>query len=1010
MSSPLGAKRPVGVVAEDEPARKKPEASAPTTPLTSATTTSTSSASGDSASPVPGISLRDERVPPYPANPAKTYPFELDTFQKDSISWLETGDSVLVSAHTSAGKTAVAEYAIAMCLRDSKRVIYTSPLKALSNQKYRDLSNDFDNMGLMTGDVTINPKADCLVMTTEILRSMLYRGNEMLREVGCVIFDEIHYMRDKHRGVVWEETIILLPDAVQYVFLSATIPNAQEFADWIAHIHPGQKCHVVYTDFRPTPLQHFIYPAGADGIYCVVDQERKFKEENFKRAMSVLSSGPTSGGGPLPEAGAADGKKMPAKKQSQSRTNIFKLIKMVMDRSLAPCIVFSFSKRECESLALQLSKLDLNDDEEKKLVVEVFTNAIDALSEEDKKLPQVEHIQPLLKRGIGIHHSGLLPILKEVIEILFQEGLVKVLFSTETFSMGLNMPARTVIFTQARKYDGDTTRWLTSGEYIQMSGRAGRRGLDSFGISILMIDEAMEVDVLKQMTSGQPDPLISAFHLGFNMILNLLRVEEVDPEYLMSRSFYQFQVEKQKPALEKELKELEDQKALIKVEHEEPIGEYYSIRHQLEKLREEIRQVVVKPENILSFLQPGRLLSVKDGDLDYDWCICLNFRKLQDPAAGSLGHNITEQHTEKFVLDVLCYCFSDASTGPGVPPNSKDRYKDGVPKPCPSLNDSGEMRVLTFDIDCIQSVSKLRVQVPQDLREKDVRNAMRSTLAKAQAHFGKEGLPLMDPVEEMKITDPNFVKAVKQAEKLEDRMKRNPMHGNTSPEWLSAYARYEKKMELANAMEEIKKQIKDATKTVLRDELKARLRILRRLEYTNEENVIQIKGRVACVLSTADELLMTELIFSGIFNDLTPEQIAGLLSCVVNSERADSDYVPKEEFKKPLHVLYDIVKRITKVSIESKLAVDEEKELAKVSPSLLDATYLWAKGARFSEVCAMTDIFEGSVIRMMRRLEELLRQLAGCARAVGDEALSQKFLESISKIKRDIVFAASLYL
>jgi ATP-dependent RNA helicase DOB1 len=219
--------------------------------------------------------------------PARQYGFTLDPFQKTSVAAIERGESVLVSAHTSAGKTVVAEYAIAQSLRDNQRVIYTSPIKALSNQKFREFTAEFGDVGLMTGDVTINPSATCLVMTTEILRSMLYRGSEVMREVQWVIFDEIHYMRDKARGVVWEETIILLPDKVRYVFLSATIPNAMQFAEWICKTH-NQPCHVVYTDFRPTPLQNYLFPSGADGIHLVVDEKGLFREDNFQKAMGSL--------------------------------------------------------------------------------------------------------------------------------------------------------------------------------------------------------------------------------------------------------------------------------------------------------------------------------------------------------------------------------------------------------------------------------------------------------------------------------------------------------------------------------------------------------------------------------------------------------------------------------------------------------------------------------------------------------------------------------------------------
>ncbi|OAW00019.1 hypothetical protein PTTG_11808 [Puccinia triticina 1-1 BBBD Race 1] len=414
-----------------------------------------------------------------PSKPARTYPFTLDPFQQVSTTSIQRNESVLVSAHTSAGKTVVAEYAIAQCLENKQRVIYTSPIKALSNQKYRELMAEFGDVGLMTGDVTINPSASCLVMTTEILRSMLYRGSEVMREVAWVIFDEIHYMRDKERGVVWEETIILLPHSVRYVFLSATIPNAMQFAEWICHTH-DQPCHVVYTNFRPTPLQHYLFPSGGDGIHLVVDEKGVFREDNFLKAMGSLND--SRGEDPASSMSGRNkqGKTKKGGNSTKGPSDIYKIIKMIMVKNYNPVIVFAFSKRECEALAIQMSKLEFNSEEEKETVDTVFKNAISNLSEDDQGLPQIKHILPLLKRGIGIHHGGLLPILKEVIEILFQEGLIKVLFATETFSIGLNMPAKTVVFTTVRKFDGKDFRSLSSGEYIQMSGRAGRRGSQFF--------------------------------------------------------------------------------------------------------------------------------------------------------------------------------------------------------------------------------------------------------------------------------------------------------------------------------------------------------------------------------------------------------------------------------------------------------------------------------------------------------------------------------------------------
>lgn len=476
-----------------------------------------------------------------PEVPARTWPFTLDPFQQVAVASIQRNESVLVSAHTSAGKTVCAEYAIAQCLKNNQRVIYTSPIKALSNQKYREFTADFGDVGLMTGDVTINPTATCLVMTTEILRSMLYRGSEIMREVAWVIFDEVHYLRDKARGVVWEETIILLPDKVRYVFLSATIPNAMQFAEWIVKTH-NQPCHVVYTDFRPTPLQHYLFPAGAEGIHLVVDEKGVFREDNFTKAMTSIAE--KQGDNPNDPMAKRKGKgkdKKLNKGGTKGPSDIWKIVRMIMQKAYNPVIVFSFSKRECEAYALQMSSMAFNDDSEKAMVGKVFDSAIEMLSEEDRQLPQIQHLLPLLRRGIGIHHSGLLPILKETIEILFQEGLIKVLFATETFSIGLNMPAKTVVFTSVRKFDGVSQRWVTPSEFIQMSGRAGRRGLDERGIVIMMIDEKMEPAIAKEIVRGEQDKLNSAFHLGYNMVLNLMRVEGISPEFMLERCFYQFQ-------------------------------------------------------------------------------------------------------------------------------------------------------------------------------------------------------------------------------------------------------------------------------------------------------------------------------------------------------------------------------------------------------------------------------------------------------------------------------------
>ncbi|KAJ6715566.1 ATP-DEPENDENT RNA AND DNA HELICASE [Salix viminalis] len=324
------------------------------------------------------------------SKPAKEFPFTLDPFQSEAISCLDNGQSVMVSAHTSAGKTVVALYAIAMSLKNQQRVVYTSPIKALSNQKFREFKEEFSDVGLMTGDVTIDPNASCLVMTTEIWRSMQYKGSETTREVAWIIFDEVHYMRDRERGVVWEESILMAPKNARFVFLSATVPNAKEFADWVAKVHQ-QPCHIVYTDYRPTPLQHYIFPSGGEGLYMVVDEKAKFREDSFQKAVNALV--PKAEGEKKRESGKW--KKGLNVSKLGEESDIFKMVKMIIRRQYDPVILFSFSKRECEFLAMQMAKMDLNQDDEKANTETIFWSAMDMLSDDDKKLPQASCL-PLL--------------------------------------------------------------------------------------------------------------------------------------------------------------------------------------------------------------------------------------------------------------------------------------------------------------------------------------------------------------------------------------------------------------------------------------------------------------------------------------------------------------------------------------------------------------------------------------------------------------------------------------
>jgi ATP-dependent RNA helicase DOB1 len=929
-----------------------------------------------------------------PVEPARTWPFTLDPFQQVSIASIQRNESVLVSAHTSAGKTVVAEYAIAQCLKNNQRVIYTSPIKALSNQKYREFMADFGDVGLMTGDVTINPTATCLVMTTEILRSMLYRGSEIMREVAWVVFDEVHYLRDKARGVVWEETIILLPDKVRYVFLSATIPNAMQFAEWITKTH-NQPCHVVYTDFRPTPLQHYFFPAGADGIHLVVDEKGVFREENFQKAMTSIAE--KQGSDPADAMAKRKGRgkdKKTNKGGSKEPTDIYKIVKMIMMKNYNPVIVFSFSKRECENLALSMSTLAFNDDSEKNMVTKVFSSAIEMLSEEDRNLPQIQHILPLLRRGIGVHHSGLLPILKETIEILFQEGLIKVLFATETFSIGLNMPAKTVVFTSVRKFDGVSQRWVTPSEFIQMSGRAGRRGLDERGIVIMMIDEQMDPAVAKEIVRGEQDKLNSAFYLGYNMILNLMRVEGISPEFMLERCFFQFQNTASVSGLEKQLQELETTKANISITDESTIKDYYQLRQQLDTFTKDMRDVITHPNYCLQFMQGGRLVKVKYQDHDFGWGAVVNFTARRDDKK-----ELTPQ--QSYVVDVLLQVASDSS----FVPNASEGLPPGV-RP-PAAGEKGKMEVVPVLLSCIESIGHLRLFLPNELKSAEQRNAVRKSLDEVKKRF-PDGIAILDPIENMQIRDESFKRLLRKIEVLESRLMTNPLHN--SPRLPELYKQYANKMAVSEKIKNVKKDIASALSVMQLDELKCRKRVLRRLGFINDADVVQLKARVACEISTGDELMLSELLFNRFFNELTPEQCAACLSCFIFEEKSNEKSPLKEELAKPFREIQAQARVIAKISQESKLAVDEEEYLSKFKHQLMEVVYSWAKGASFAQICKMTDVYEGSLVRLFRRLEELLRQIAQAAKVMGSEELEKKFTAALDMVRRDLVAAQSLYL
>ncbi|SVA47118.1 uncharacterized protein METZ01_LOCUS99972 [marine metagenome] len=481
-------------------------------------------------------------------NEFKMYPFELDHFQKHAIEKTLKGDNLLITAATGSGKTLPAEYAMINAWRKGKKTIYTSPIKSLSNQKFYEFKKKFKDISfaIMTGDIKYNAnEADVIIMTTEILRNLLYKKQyddskinykldldiDLKKDVGCVIFDEAHYLNDRDRGKVWEECFVLLPKHINLVLLSATMNNSAEIALWLQNVKE-KPCHLIPKKERIIPLNHYIYYTSRYPKR-VKDQEfTKLHSKNANKLIHILDNV-----GNFNEINYQIIKQL--KKQDYQYHNSYnnnviviqRLVSLLEKKKLLPCLFFVFSRKKCLKLAKCIEKSLITSQQigEIQRIVKWNIHKLD-YPKMYLESEEFQEIQSLLFKGVAIHHSGLRPVYKEIIEILYSKGLIKVLFATETFAIGVNMPTKTVIFTSLQKYTNSEFRYLNTSEYLQMSGRAGRRGLDKIGTVILMAN-LFDLPVpmgLKITMCGNSNNIVSKFDLSYKFILKILLNNEYD--------------------------------------------------------------------------------------------------------------------------------------------------------------------------------------------------------------------------------------------------------------------------------------------------------------------------------------------------------------------------------------------------------------------------------------------------------------------------------------------------
>lgn len=957
------------------------------------------------------------------------YPFELDSFQKRAVVHLERHENVLVAAHTSAGKTVVAEYAIALAQKHMRRAIYTSPIKALSNQKFRDFKGTFPEVGLLTGDVQIKPESSCLIMTTEILRSMLYNGSDVIRDVEWVIFDEIHYINDADRGVVWEEVLIMLPAHVGIILLSATVPNTIEFAAWIGKTKQ-KEVYVVQTKKRPVPLEHYCYTGNSNKtsneLFCILDQKGKFLIEGYRAAVQAKKNRASKSDESYGPKGTRQGN------PKQDRNVWLSVVQMLKKKEQLPVVAFTLSKKKCDSNADMVRNSDLVTMTEQSHITTFFNRSMSKLKGNDRDLPQVKWMEELLKCGIGVHHSGILPILKEVVEMLFQKGLIKILFATETFAMGVNMPARTVVFDSTRKFDGEKMRDLLSSEYIQMAGRAGRRGLDSTGMVIILCKgDVPETSVFHTMMLGMPTKLESRFRLTYYMILNLLRVKQLTVEDMMKRSFAEYYQQKDAPENERKLEELQGQVALLK----EPdcqvcsvdLKQYYMNWAELLQRKKDLKSKILSSKFAQKLLTPGRVVLVTNRHHQNALGIILK--------QGTLDSKYNSNSTPKDVLDniyiVLLICdkwyelsiMNNTAVKNNTSPPTSELHSDlFLSKKIFVPTDESGQAVEEIPSVCIEEIldRSLTVDATKIIENFKKRLIPRfrddppsqSTVLAAQDllnlayDYQSVTCPTFDPIKDMKINDIDFVDQSKRVDFLEKKL--------TTYQCLQCQNIHEHfsvmraNMQVRNDVSMLQLQLSDQNLQLIK-EYEQRIMVLQRLDYIDKDKALRHKGRVAFEISN-HEVMITELLINNILTDLHPAEIVAILSLFVFEQRHTSKPTLTENLQK----IYDQVKetaiKVAECQRACGLDTTIEEYVEGLHIGLVEVVYEWARGMSFKDVMNLTDVSEGNIVRCIQRLDELCRDVRKASHVIGVQILCDKMEEGMSLIRRDIVFTASLYL
>ncbi|WP_433338515.1 DEAD/DEAH box helicase [Spirillospora sp. CA-294931] len=857
------------------------------------------------------------------------YDFGLDRFQLEACRALEAGSGVLVAAPTGSGKTVVGEFAVHLALVGGGKCFYTTPIKALSNQKYADLVRRYgaEKVGLLTGDNSVNGEAPIVVMTTEVLRNMLYAGSQTLAGLAFVVMDEVHYLADRFRGAVWEEVIIHVPESVRIVALSATVSNAEEFGEWLQAVRGDTA--VIVDEHRPVPLfQHMLVGGRLYDLFVEVgkgaNRQAKVNPQLARMAVDEVRRAKIN-------QGRRTGRRREARPQ-RFRPPIRSDVVDRLDRAgLLPAITFIFSRAGCDAAVLQCLNAGLRltskeETEEIRAHVDLRTSDIPP---DDLRVLGYREFAAGLERGIAAHHAGMLPTFKEIVEELFTRGLIKAVFATETLALGINMPARTVVIEKLDKWNGEAHVDLTPGEYTQLTGRAGRRGIDVEGHAVVVWSPNVDPASVAGLAGTRTYPLNSSFRPSYNMAVNLVGAVGIErARTLLEESFAQFQADRAVVGLARQVHKNEEALAGYAASAECHLGdfmEYAALRRELsdreaELARERSSARRAEAARSLEHLRPGDVILVPSGRRS-------GIAVVLDPGIGRRSDG-----PAPLVLTIAgsVQRLSIQDFPRAVEPIERVR----VPKSFSPRNPQARRDL----------ASTLRNKIPDDARER---------------RRGRGDAPATDDTE---------------IARLRAELRSHPVHGCDDREnharWAERYFRLERETE------QLRRRVEGRSQVIARtfDRVCA---VLEQLGYLDGDAVTDEGRRLGRIYNELD-LLTAESLRAGIWERLDHAELAACVSALVYESRQPDDAAPP---KTPHGAAQDALAAMVRLWGELDGIEKDNRVSFLREPDLGFAwtAYRWAKGHELDSVLMEADMTAGDFVRAVKQLLDLLGQVADAA-------------------------------